>query len=235
VVSKIKKKRNIKSMPLIMTITVMITIVSIVGIAKESVRFHEFNNNQKIPANVETLTDKQFNQSELSVLLLLSKWIIDPEYPVDMENNTYIIYFNNLKKYFSRSDVNLSSQKALEIKDLVNERNKIVCLEDENNITHMSFDGQRVAIYILKRIYDLSGLKLLISEEGDISQITDIAGNNIYQKKAQIGQEGYQLDTLFITLSVLFVLLIICIVITRKNQLFVKGGRYNGYDKKEFA
>ena len=98
-------------------------------------------------------------------------------------------------------------------------------LENGRGIDEMSFDGREVAIHILQKIYGLSGLRLGISPDGTIEQIISSTGKIYYENNIG-GLEEFRIDSLIVILMVLIMLLSVCIIITKRNQLFVKGGEY---------
>ena len=230
-----KKNQNKLTMPLIITISILIAIVSIVIIARGSLKTNEWKSIPTISSNIVLVEDNGLNESEKRVLTILSDWIELPNNPLDKDNDTYTIYLNYLKEYLSSSEVELSTYKALEMEDLIKSRNEIMYLEKESDINKMSFDGREVTIYIFEQIYELCGLKLVFGTERDIEQIADLSGNVIYLKANPLQQTGFQVDALVITLTSILTLFGICIIIAKKNQLFVKGVRYDGFDEKEFA
>jgi hypothetical protein len=166
---------------------------------------------------------------------MLYDWIQVPDQSKDNKNDIDTLYFKYLKEYLSSSGIDLDNGKADEIEDLIISRNKIMDLENADNLQEMSYDGSKITIYIYQQIYKLCGLELTFDTKTDIAQIVNPSGGVIYQKNNPVKQSGFHVDALVITLSSLILLFGICMVITRKNKLFIKGGRYDGFDEKKYA
>lgn len=230
-----KKYDNKQAILTIMTTCVMLAIISIVTIARGSMKTKEPESVPSMSSYIELPQDYGLNISERRVLMMLSDWKELHNETVDLENNTNVVYFNYLKEYLRRSEVVLSTDKAREIEDLIRGRNTIMHREKESDVKKMSIDGRKVTIYIFKQIYKLCGLKLAFSSDKDIEQIVDMSGNVIYLKTAPLLQSKIQYNVLAITLTLILTLFGTCIIIARKNQLFIRGGRYYGFNEKEFT
>ncbi|HKL98318.1 MAG TPA: hypothetical protein VJZ06_00260 [Mobilitalea sp.] len=233
--SDIKKYDNKQAILTIMTTCIMIAIISIVTIARGSMKAKELESVPTMSSYIELTQDNGLNISEKRVLMMLSDWKELHNKSMDLENNTNEVYFNYLKEYLRKSEVVLSTDKAHEIEDLIKGRNTIIHREKESDIKKMSIDGRKVTIYIFKQIYKLCGLKLAFSSERDIEQIVDMSGNVIYLKTGPLLQSEIQFDVLVITLTLILTLFGICIFIAKKNQLFIRSGRYYGFNEKEFT
>lgn len=220
-------------MAFVMTIVVLIFIISIIGIARLSIKFN--NKYVKSKASEElTIKDKNgLNEREVDILESLASSIFLTKRKTDGNTDVMAIYFNNLNAYYRDSAVDLGKTAADDIAKLIRSMDELIRIEDKTDIGRMSYDGREVAIYILQKIYEMSGLRLLINSQGVIEQITDQTGIVIYQYP----QEPllFRLDTLIIVVMLILVLLSICIIIAKRNQLFEKGGEYDGFKEKGIA
>ena len=99
----------------------------------------------------------------------------------------------------------------------------------------MSIEGRKFIIHIYEEIYNLCGLNITFDAESNIEKIVDQSGAVIYQNTGAQSQPQIHIDALIITSTFILVLITLCFIIARKNQLFIKGGRYDGFDEKEYA
>ncbi len=226
---------NKRFIPLIMTIIVMIFIVCIMGVAKLSLKINKEKSVPTTSVKIELMNEVGLNVSEMKVLVNLAGLLKISDNIEGEDNRIQSIYYNYLSKYFSSSGVELSTNAADKIQELIKDSDTLNRIEKENDIDRMSFDGREVAIYILKQIYELSGLKLVINIEGYIEQIADQSGNIIYQTNNPQGQMGFQVNALIIILTIILTLFSICFIIAKRNQLFKKGVEYDGFNEKGIA
>lgn len=233
-ISERLKYRNSEKILFIITICVFLVIISILTVASNSIKISESENIAASSASVELFMDQELNVPETKVLLAISGWVDVPGGSSE-QDNTYQVYYDCLKKYFRNPGTDLSADGSLAIDELVSSSNEIIALENEVQFCKMSFDAREVIIHLLKQIYEISGLKLVMSESGSIDKITDLSGNIVYQKENRLLQSGFRIDAVIITLAFILSLFGICIIISRKNQIIVKGGDYDGFDEKEFA
>lgn len=216
---------------LISTICVMTAISCIVVIAKASVLTEKIN----IPVQTNSYglfeTD-EFNTSERAVLTLLHNGIEETHIQNVQEDTIPTTYFKYLEEYLGSSGVDLSASKVTEVEAQIQNLNEIMNLEKESDFKKMSLDGRGMAIFLSQQIYELCGLTLTYSILGDIEQITETSGQVIYQKENPIRQAGLHINALVITLIVMVILLILCIMLAKKNQLFAKESINIGYDEE---
>ena len=224
-----------QSMPLVMTIVIITLIISIIGIARWSLRFCDDDRIISTSVTTEQIDDQGLNETERNVLEQLSNYISLQTKQLKKEYNTQTIYFNFLRIYLSSEGVNLSTDNAGEIEKLIQDGVGLVDLEKETDLHKMSYDGRKVAEHLLKQIYKLSGLNLLINAEGNIEEITDLSGNSIYKEQNTKEEAGFRFDALIITLVVIQAMFYVCFAVAKKNQLFKKGGDYDGLDEKGIA
>jgi len=225
-----------RTMPPILTISILIVIVSFVMIARGFVH----TNYEK--ASVPTLSsdtlinnDTELNTSEREILTMLSS-VIKLPYQVNQGNMINSIYNTTLLEHLRSSDVYLTSTQAQHVKDKITDLQGIISFEENSDFSKMSLDGRKVIIYISEQIYELCGLKLVLNMEGVIEQISDLSGNIIYTNvAASAGQESFQVNALVITLLFISTLFGISIIIAKKNQLFIKEVACDEFDEERFA
>jgi hypothetical protein len=145
------------------------------------------------------------------------------------------IFYTTLQEYLSSSEVFLTSNQAIQIENNLIDLQEIMNSEGETEFTKMSLEGKKVAIFLAEQIYELCNLKLELNMEGNIEKISDNSGNIIYENGAPISQLGIQINLLIITLTSMATLISICIIIAKKNQLFMKEVGYDGFDEERFA
>jgi len=219
----------------ILTIGILIIIISFVVIARGL--FNTRYEGGSIPAqssNSIISDETNLNASEREVLTMISSVIKLPD-QIDQGNNIYYIYYPTLLKYLSNSEVYLTSNQAQQVRDKIISMHEIMSYEGETDFAKMSLDGRKVFIYLSEQIYELCGLKTVSTMEGDIEKISDVSGNIVYAKKTPVSQVGLQVNALIIIVATMVTLLIICIIIAKKNQLFIKEVIYDGFDKERFA
>ena len=219
----------------VMTIIIMLLIVSIIGVGRWSLRFCGGNRCITVSAVTTQIDDPGLNKTEIGILRRLTGYLGLQSIQISKDMNTQAAYFNNLKMYFCMEGVDLNSEIAFRIEELIQNGEALVQLENERDFNHMSYDGQIMAEYILKQIYRLCGLELLLASDGKIEKITDLSGVVIYQGKNTKEEAGFQLDALFITLVLIQTMFCVCFAIAKKNQIFKKGGEYDGLNEKGIA
>ena len=219
----------------IITICVITMIMCIVVIARGILNTSDEISIPVLHSNTMLFDDRELNASERVVLTMLLGGIGQSGNLEDNRHDNNTIYYESLERYFSSYNVNLSITNRQKAVDYIKELNEIVSLEKESDMKKMSLDGRGVAIYLSEQIYELCGLKLEHNLQGDIVQITSQSDNFIYLQANPNKQAGFQPYALMITLVIILTLLSICIIIAKKNHLFVKDVTFNGYDEKGFA
>jgi len=190
-----------------------------------------------IPAfsnNIVISDEKELNTPEQEILSMLSSSNMLPNYN-NQENTTNSIFYKTLQEYLSSSEVYLRSNKVHQIEEKIMDLQEIMSSEGETDFTKMSLEGKKVAIYISEQIYEQCNLKLVLNMEGNIEEISESSGDIIYTKYTPVSQDGFQIKVLIIILASMTTLLSICIIIAKKNQLFMKEVVYDGFDEERFA
>lgn len=221
-------------MPPLISVCVLFFIVCIEIVAgslgtKDDISIPVISGNNEISENSE------LNESEKVILNMLSSRILLKDTKSITADNEYTIYVKYLHNYLSSTGVTLSSSKAYEALNKIIELNAIINIEHVSSFNKMSVDGKELALNLAQKIYDLCGLKLNYDIHGNINQILDQSGNFIYQNENTVQNTGIQFKALMITLVVIMILLGLCILIARKNQLFIKEVTYDGFKEEGFV
>jgi len=216
-----------RKMPPLLTICILFAIVCIVVIARGKLTTNEEKSIPALTNDIVLLENDELSTSERVVItsLLSGVELIDSQQ--DVKDNNYRMYVNYLKEYLSSSGVDLSTTNANKVVDDIKGINAIISLEKESNFMKMSLDGRGVAIHIFEKVYQLCGLKLVYNMQGTIIRISDVLGNFIYVKDIPVTRAGFQFNALVMTIVVLAALYSLCIMIAKKNQLFMKEEVYN--------
>ncbi len=188
-----------------------------------------------ISGNMEILKDDELNESEKIILNMLTGNVQIKDTRQFAEDNEYAVYIKYLHNYLGSPGVTLSSSKAYEVLNKIIELNAIMDIEQEISFSKMSVDGKELAINLSKEIYDVCGLKLTYDIQGNINQIIDKSGRFIYLSEITVQDAGIRLDALMITLAVIMILLGLCIIIARKNQLFMKDVILDEFKEEGFV
>ena len=139
----------------VMTIIIMLLIVSIMGVARWSLRFRGENQSVKVSTISAQIEDPGLNETEINILRKLMEYLGLQSVQINDEMNTQAVYLNNLKLYFCKDGVDLNVDDAFRIEALIQDGEALVQLENERDYNNMSYDGQILAEYILKQIYRL--------------------------------------------------------------------------------
>lgn len=234
-ITEIVKYHNYRKKLAVITAGIFLVMIAIITVAKISMRSYSTKHVTAATSGTGLLLEKELNVPETKVLLSVSGWAGLAEASSE-QGSTHQIIYNSLKAHYESPEVELSPESALDICELVSSRNDIVSLEKETQISRMSYDAREMVIHLLKRICEISGMKLMINDAGNIEKIVDGTGHIIYQEENPPIGVGFRLNAVIITLVLLVFLLIISIVISKKSQIMVvKGGDYDGIDEEEFA
>ena len=154
-----------------------------------------------------------------------------------LEDSTsfYRIYFYQLVSYFSKQDIVFDDIKMQEVKSIIEKMNTLITLEQGQEPSKMSIDGRGIVMILAEELYELCGLNLVHSMNGDINQILDENGTLIYSVDSLQMEERVHIKALVITLSVTGILFVICFIVAKSNGLFVRDVKIHGVEKKGFA
>ncbi len=235
-IRKKQKQAHFKKQMLLPMITmiVVLTITFFVSIAKGCVKEVYASGLPEVRGKLIRLNEKGLNLSEISILRTLYRVLDISDLSLEEDSSTGAIYFIQLKKQLCREGIDIEKPVASKIIGLIEDINRIMIMEKIREPEKMSIDGREVATYIAKQIYKLCGLNLTYNMEGEIIGITDLSGEEFYSRNQTI-PDKINLYALAITLSSITVLMIICVIISKKNQLFIKDVKYDGFKEKRFA
>lgn len=223
------------SMPPPISLCILLIIVCIVIFGRGRMATKDETNIPAMTIKLTYLEEDELNISEKEVLNMLIRCI----YPfLDKKNDKSIlhnIYIKYLKDYLSSPGINLTVEKSNAAIDYIIGLMSIMNLEKAHELRNMSLDGKIVAIMLSEKIYQQCGLSLVYNLQGDIIQITDEAGNPLYDYVNSGEQMKIRFNVLAFVLLVIMLLFNVCKIIAKKNQLFMKVGKYDGFTEKEFA
>ena len=212
----------------------MLAIISIVTISKSRMESLKTSEQSSVAKYLDITIDNEFNKAEMKVLALLSQYY-KAHKTVDYDNEVGPIYLKYLEQQLSVPGMNLTNGQARKIEKLVEGKSDVIKYEMDNDNSRISLDGKKLILYIDKEIYQTCGLSITFNANNVIEKIKDQSGNTLYELKEPFKQMNLQIDILIITLAIILILFILCIIVAMKNQLYVKGGSYNGFDEKEYA
>jgi hypothetical protein len=183
--------------------------------------------------NLGLSKEKGLSEAEIVILDLLD---MKGQSQNEMElTGDFNIYLKNLYDHLDRPGVTLTTSKAYKALNKIMELKAIINIEQESDFNKMSVDGREMAINLSKEIYSICGLNLTCDLQGNITRISDKAGNYLYLNTTMVETAQIHLEALFITLAIIMILLVLCIIIARKNQLFIKDVRYDGFKEEGFV
>jgi hypothetical protein len=222
-------------MPPVLTIGLLIVMTCFISIVRGVI--HNSYEEVSIPAlssNYVISDNLEINTSEQAVLTMLSS-VLSLSEQTEQMNYSNSLYYKTLQQFLSSEGVDLTTIQARNLKEKMIAMQEIINYEGQTNFTKMSLDGRSVFTYISQEIYEICGLDLVLDSEGMIEKITDQSGNILYIKAVTVSVEDFQIEALAITVSCIILLFSICYIISKKNQLFNKEVKYDGFDEERFA
>lgn len=203
------------------TILIVLLIISIVFVAKMNQKSKEEISSKAYISNL-LIKGEYLNESENNILKILLMTVPLSSFQSDLGYK----YYQFLLGYLSRPDVELKENTVYKVEEKMNDMFEIINLEEKNKIEEMSIDCRQVAISIREDIYKSCGLKLVHNYKGDIQKVIDGKGNsfNISEKNNKL--EVFDFTIFLIILVIWFLLLCVCLYISKKNHLYKKEERY---------
>ncbi len=231
-----QRKQMIDYRYFITLIGILLGICMIIIVARLIVNDQESNKNIPVISKEVFLSEAEgFNPLEQLILEMMVRQYGGAE-PTNAENgNIEYLYYECLKECFSRCDYNPSKKDLMELENLIQARDDIIGLEQEVNLGKMSLDARDLMIYIDKRIYELCGMYIIFTADSQIEQIWEGSGVILYQQASKPQQSPFHLEALLIVMITIFVLMVICILVSRKNKIFIREVDFGGFDEKEYA
>lgn len=233
--SKHKKKRRIDTIPLRFTIGVIIILLSFILIAKglfyysyEEAAIQTWSYNNDISADSSISITKQALQSMLMD-------VVKPTEKEGWKKSQAAIYCNTLDNYLNNHAVRLTGNQVAMIQEKLLKIQEILSGEMQTDYTKLSLDGRKIVFCLLGQIYEIYGLHLQGDMECKIVKVSDSSANILYSNSAAESMPKIQWYALAAMIIFNIVLLIICRLVARRNQLFHKEEIYDGFDKEKFA
>ena len=219
---------------ILITFLSLLIISSTAAIVRKDSREEELQ--EGIPAAASGIIQDNvyLNKNEFEILSLLKR-AAESKIQKQEEKDFYYIYFNALYQHLCRSDINLSSSIGQGLKESILKLKRILQTENTWDIDHMSLDTRTVAIYLLEDIYRQCGLNIGFNVDSAVIYISDDQGNTLYGNTVINLKEGINLNAFAVIISILFLMLAVCYMISRKKQLFVKEVMCDGLDEKGYA
>jgi len=188
-----------------------------------------------VSTSTKYFTDAQLNHFEQKVLNVLAGCRLWDNGTKAGYTRGLSTYQNILMEYFCRTDVNITSSEGKEAIRKINELRVVLNME-KNDISSMPLDTREFAIRILKEVYEIFGLKLSLSLQGDIIQVVDDKGYCLYKKESDFKVfPGFRLDVFIIILLIILFFLFLCLFIAKKYHVFVKDVVFDGFNKEGYA
>lgn len=148
------------------------------------------------------------------------------------KENEIAIY---LESYIKQIDNEEKVEVQKQIENKIEALRLIINMEHVNIFSQMSLDARTPAMKLLADISKLYGLEVAFDLQGNIVKISDITGTALYSNEIANANKNIRLEKLVITMLILTVFVSICIYITKKKQIFIKDGIYDGYNQEGFA
>lgn len=206
-------KRNV--LPLI-SISVLFAIMCIIGIARGSLATYDEIRTSTVVTNKEILDNEMLNESEKIIINMLKNEMKLQNTETDIINSDQSIYVKYFEKHLSSPEIQLRKEKADEVVDLLKSMNRIMNLEKENDLKKMSIDGRGIAINIYEQIYELCGVEIIYSMEGDIVQITDCSENLLYCIDKPIVYGSFNYYAFAMVFLIWIILISLCIILSKR-------------------
>lgn len=223
-----------KLMLVLITVCIVLVLVSIAACARKSVNSGSSLSVPVISKNPELYKQDGLDVYELKTLNMLLEVMDLSGEEQQTEGTQKSLHFNALKQYLEEVNGVVTPENISAAGDLAEDLKAVKLLEDKKEIRDMSLDGRSIASNIIREIFDLCGLSIDISINGEIEKIFNQNGKELYQRK-QIEQGGFHIEAFIMVMGIIIVLIFTCIIIARKNRLYIKDVRYDGFDEKRFA
>jgi hypothetical protein len=218
------------------TIIVIFAVVCVIAISRKSMEKRSDEAAAVFSAQNGPDFEGAYNETELQILKLLADSPrLTNSIGSGLDNSWSLTHYYTLADYFNRCDIILNSHDVDRIGKLIRGETEILQFETVPDLNRISLDGRKFILYIYEEIYNLCGLNITFDSENNIGKITEENGVVIYQRNVDKNQQVLHPEALFITVFLIISLTALCFIIAKKNQLFIKGGRYDGFDEKEYA
>lgn len=188
-----------------------------------------------VSENAQLSKDKELNEAEQTILNALANYRLPAGKANVNGKDEFDTYQSILKTHLSRTGVDMNRTASREALKKIIQLAAIINMEQKDDFHSMSLDGRELAVRVSREIYDICGLKLICSLQGDIIRVEDYQGNSLYYEPSSTGTQKFKVNVFVITISVILFFLFLCVYIARKNQFFVKDVAYDGLNKEGYA
>lgn len=217
----------------VLTLIFLLCTVSMTHIIKLVLKSK--NNAPVITNEISIPVNLNMNPIENEIFsMILANEVVIPNYD-RKDNKLHNIYIQVLARQLSSNQIDLGELQLENVKGLISQLNNTISNDDRNNTNNMSFISKCVISSVAQNIYEQCGLTLDYNLDGEIQQVKDTNGNIMYEISKNKVNSGVQWNLLFAVILICFILISICIIISKRNQLFKKGGFYHGFKENEFA
>jgi hypothetical protein len=213
----------------LLTVGIVTAILCIGVVARESLYHYK---QESIPVISDTVYIDQDIKEDQSITAKFLELTLNGDHNKTFNLDNYFLYLQN---YLNSTEVTLQEYGEERLKDLLRELITIMNLENESDIQNMSIDGREIATNLLTNIYELYGLKVMFSMDGEIQKVEDPSGIILYQNKDQIMESEFQILSLLLVVFFFSVFTCLSVLIAKKKQIFVKDVDFDGFDEKKYA
>ncbi|MFV0343659.1 MAG: hypothetical protein ACK5JH_12365 [Anaerocolumna sp.] len=140
-----------------------------------------------------------------------------------------------VQTHMSRYDKEQNQEFKVLLDNKLIDLEEIMTMEQSKSFQDMSLEARIPATKMLSDICKEYGIDITYDLNGNIVTLSGLSGESIYKNDIVKEYQGMRVDVLIGTLAATISLIVICIYITKKKQLFLKDGMYDGYNKEGFA
>lgn len=142
---------------------------------------------------------------------------------------------SGIQNHMEKSDKGKGQKFRILLEHRLEDLQEIIDIEQQEGFREMSLDARIPATNILSDICAQYGIRVAYDLNGDIVMLKGMSGENIYKNEMVMDGQNIRLEFLIGALAAILGLIIICIYVAKKKQLFIKDGMYDGYNKEGFA
>lgn len=146
-----------------------------------------------------------------------------------------VLILSEIEDHMLKFDKGKNHDFKVILDDNMKDLQEIMEIEQKVNFHEMSLDARLTAMRLLSKICEEYGIDITYDLKGDIVRIVNFTGKGIYETELIKEKQKMQVEVFVLILLVILCFIIVCIYITKKKQLILKDGIYDGYNKKGFA
>ncbi|MDF2801437.1 MAG: hypothetical protein K0S61_1340 [Anaerocolumna sp.] len=190
----------------------------------------KFRNYKKAEVFARMVTvDKVLTKAKPRILSIIDSNMSDSS-QIDKES-----ILNSLQNHMVQYDKGKDQKFNVLLEHKIQDLQEIIDIEQNEFFKEMSLDARIPAMKILSDICKQYGIGISYNLNGDIVKLSSLSGENFYENEIVKNKKDIRLEVLIGTLVAIILFITICIYITKKKQLFIKDGTYDGYNKEGFA